>query len=173
MNKIITRVVVIFLFAFIGFACSKETEKKEVITPEIVLQATGPFFEGPNDANGTWDFDLDTFFGEEGIAREIDEARITSISIKMVGSDEYPEMKNMKLEVVSPNTQMQTVGNYLGEVRSGERFELKVADGQDKLVRKFNDSRMTFVATFDVEDEEYYDDIEFIVQVTFELDVVK
>lgn len=167
-KQLIKSAGIIFLFlVFIG--CTSDLKLVEIETPQLQLAAEGPLFEGANSATATWEFDLKEILG--GDQGEISKAKITSVEVVLKGSEDLPALEKMVFEVTSKNTPMTRVGLYEGEIIQGQGFVLNIAEQQENLASAFADGKMTFVGDFDLKDLEYYKNVEFTLQVKFEIGI--
>lgn len=157
-------------FLLVGLAgCQSNLTTLEIETPELLLSAEGPLFEGANSATSTWEFDLSEIIVNDEL--KVSKAKITSVQVMVKGSDELPSLEKMVFEVTSKNTAMTRIGLYEGTIREGQVFALNIADQQENLASAFADGKMTFVGDFDLSDEEYWGNVEFTLQVKFELGI--
>ena len=155
---------------FIGLsACTGSTTTEQLESPELQLMAEGPLYAGVNSSTATWEFDVAQLLGEGN--KKIAEARITSVEVLLVATDNLPAMEKMVFEITSKNTPMKRVGLYEGAINSGQSFTLTIADEQENLASVFSDGKMTFVGDFDVLDEEYLGNVAFTLKVKFELGI--
>lgn len=160
----------IIAFVLVGSAsCKSDLTILEIETPELLLSAEGPLFEGANSATSTWEFDLSKIIGSNEM--KVSKAKITSVQVMVKGSDELPSLEKMVFEVTSKNTSMTRVGLYEGVIREGQVFALNITDQQENLASAFADGKITFVGDFDLIDEEYWENVEFTLQVKFELGI--
>lgn len=157
-------------FLLVGLAgCTNNLTVLEIETPQLLLSADGPLFEGANSATSTWEFDLSEILGNDEL--KVAKAKIISVQVMVKGSDELPSLEKMVFEVTSKNTSMTRIGLYEGAIREGQVFALNIADQQENLAAAFADGKMTFVGDFNMIDEEYWEDVEFTLQVKFELGI--
>lgn len=157
-------------FLLVGLAgCTNNLTILEIETPQLLLSADGPLFEGANSATSTWEFDLSEILGNDEL--KVAKAKIISVQVMVKGSDELPSLEKMVFEVTSKNTSMTRIGLYEGAIREGQVFALNIADQQQNLAAAFADGKMTFVGDFNMIDEEYWEDVEFTLQVKFELGI--
>lgn len=157
-------------FLLVGLAgCTNNLTILEIETPQLLLSADGPLFEGANSATSTWEFDLSEILGNDEL--KVAKAKIISVQVMVKGSDELPSLEKMVFEVTSKNTSMTRIGLYEGAIREGQVFALNIADQQENLAAAFADGKMTFVGDFNMIDEEYWEDVEFTLQVKFELGI--
>lgn len=155
---------------FIGLsACTGSSATEQLESPELQLMAEGPLYAGVNSSTATWEFDVAQLLGEGN--KKITEARITSVEVLLVATDNLPAMEKMVFEITSKNTPMKRVGLYEGAITSGQSFTLTIADEQENLASVFSDGKMTFVGDFDVLDEEYLGNVAFTLKVKFELGI--
>jgi len=163
----------VFLCAAILFSCSVETETHIVETPVLDLKASGPMFQGSNTATVTWEYTLKELFPEVENEIVIEDARISSIKISPVNNFDYPDIGKIVMEMKPKNTSMSRVGLLEENFSTTSANGLTIADVQEDFDEAFKDERLTFVADFDLKDEEYYDDIDFELVVTFEVQTRK
>jgi len=167
------KIGLVLIFALMA-SCAAETETHTVNTSEILLSAEGPLFEGANTATASWEFNLAELVGRTGDGQiDVKNARITHVEIVLEEGDNLPGIENMVFEMTSRNTPMTRVGLYEGRIAPGQPVELNVASQQEKLASAFEEGKITFVGDFDLLEEEYWENIQFIMRATFELEVKK
>jgi hypothetical protein len=163
----------LLLIACLTVSCSVETEKHEISTPVLDLKAVGPLFEGSNTSTATWEFSLnDLFSGIDGDV-VVEKARITAINIKPRSGMDFPKVGKMVMEMKSKYTSMTRIGLLEMNIQPDKSYDLQVADKQEELETAFADERITFVGDFDMLQEDFYDDVIFDLQVTFEVETLK
>ena len=150
-------------------SCTGNLNTIEIETPELQLSAEGPLFEGANSATSTWEFNLGEILGND--EAKVAQAKVTSVKVILKGADELPALEKMVFEITSKNTSMTRIGLYEEGIREGQAFFLNIADKQENLASAFADGKMTFVGDFDLVDEEYWGNVEFTLQVKFELGI--
>jgi hypothetical protein len=154
----------------VGLAgCTSNLTVQVIESPELLMSAEGPLFEGANSATATWEFDLKEILGNEKL--KVSTVKITSVEVVLKGSDDLPDLENMVFEVTSKNTPMTRIGLYEGAILEGQEFALSIAEQQENLANTFADGKMTFVGDFDLKDEEYYKNLEFTLLVKFEIGI--
>jgi len=155
-------------------SCSTETESHTVNSPELLLSAEGPLFEGANTATASWEFDLAELVGSNQDGKtNVRSARLIGVEIILEEGDNIPGMENMVFEMTSRNTPMTRLGLYEGRIEPGLAISPNVASQQEKLSTAFEDGKITFVGDFDLLEEEYWDDVRFRLRATFELEIKK
>jgi hypothetical protein len=164
--------LIIMLFALVS--CSKETETIRVDSPLLSLKAEGPMFEGANTASASWEFDLNELLGEEAAkAVKLKNARLVSVEITLQATEDNPSLEKLVLELTSKNMPMTRVGLYEGAIAEVSAVNVPLAAKQENLKAAFQDGRITFVCDFDLNEEEYWDDLTFTLKAVFELDVTQ
>ena len=165
------RLIIVFIFfLMVGLAgCTSNLTVQVIESPELLMSAEGPLFEGANSATATWEFDLKEILGNEKL--KVSTVKITSVEVVLKGSDDLPDLENMVFEVTSKNTPMTRIGLYEGAILEGQEFALSIAEQQENLANTFADGKMTFVGDFDLKDEEYYKNLEFTLLVKFEIGI--
>jgi hypothetical protein len=169
MQKQATKLSIAILILLIVAGCTGKTTIQEVETPELQLLAEGPFYQGANSATATWEFDLTQILGNA--ENKVAKAKITAVEVVLKDSENVPALEKMVFEVTSKNTSMTRIGLYEGAITQGQTFTLNIADDQENLATAFADGKITFVGDFDLLDEEYSGNIEFILKVKFELGI--
>lgn len=169
MKKYLIKLSIVAFVLVSSASCKSDLTIVEIETPELLLSVEGPLFEGANAATSTWEFDINEIIGNDGM--KVSKAKITSVQVMVKGSDELPNLEKMVFEVTSKNTSMTRIGLYEGAIVEGQVFDLKIADQQENLASAFADGKMTFVGDFDLMDEEYWGNVEFALQVKFELGI--
>lgn len=147
--------------------CASKLTIQEIETPELLMSAEGPLFEGANSATATWEFDLGQILGNEDT--KVSSAKIIAVEVILRGSEDLPALEKMVFEVTSKNTPMTRIGLYEGVIIEGQSFTLNIANQQENLASVFADGKMTFVGDFDLKDQEYYQNLEFTLLVKFEV----
>jgi hypothetical protein len=171
-SKLLPILSLLFI-AYLTVSCSVETEKHEISTPVLDLKAVGPLFEGSNTSTATWEFSLnDLFSGIDGDV-VVEKARITAINIKPRSGMDFPKVGKMVMEMKSKYTSMTRIGLLEMNIQPDKSYDLQVADKQEELETAFADERITFVGDFDMLQEDFYDDVIFDLQVTFEVETLK
>lgn len=162
------------IFGFILFfsACTPETESHTVTTPGLKLNAAGPMFEGPNTATAGWEFQLSGLLENTG-KKDLRSARIQELQVTTPADANFPGIDKMVLEMKSKNTSMHRIGLLENSIKPGKTYTFKVAEQQKEVLEALKDEKITFVGDFELLEEEYYDDIEFELQVTLQLNVKK
>ncbi|WP_019038596.1 hypothetical protein [Psychroflexus tropicus] len=165
--------------ALIGFililnvSCAADTETHEVTTPVLDLKAVGPLFEGSNTSTATWEFSLNDLFPQVEGDIVVDKARITSITVKPRADMDFPKVGKMVMEMKSKYTSMTRIGLLESNIQTDKSYDLQIAGKQEELETAFEDERITFVGDFDMLQEDFYDDVVFDLQVTFEVETLK
>ncbi|RZS96017.1 hypothetical protein [Cecembia calidifontis] len=166
--------LIAFFTAFWLVSCSGETETIRVASPELYLTAEGPLFEGANTATASWEFNLNDILGKGADEKvSLKNAKITKVEFLLEEADELPELENMVFEVTSKNTSMTRIGLYEGKIEAGTPFQLSLAAKQENLSSAFEDGKITFVGDFDLKEEEFWEDLNFSLNIVFELEVKK
>jgi hypothetical protein len=166
--KLLFSLYIIFLFS-----CSVETESHIIETPVLELDATGPMFQGPNTATVTWEYKLEELFPESDNEIVIESARISTIKMRPVENIEYPDLGKVVMEMKPRNNSMSRVGLLEENFDTSKPNSLTVADVQEDFDEAFKDEKLTFVADFDMKEEEFFDDLKFELIVTFEIQTRK
>lgn len=157
----------------ITFSCAVETEKHEVSTPILDLKAVGPLFEGSNTATATWEFSLEELFPDLEGDIIVKKAKITGINVKPRTGMDFPKVGKMVMEMKSKYTSMTRIGLLESNIQPDKSYNLQIAGKQKELETAFTDERITFVGDFDMLDEDFYEDVVFDLQVTFEVETEK
>jgi hypothetical protein len=157
----------------ISTSCSVETEKHQITTPNLDLKAVGPLFEGSNTATATWEFTLKELFPDVEGEIILEKAKITGITVKPKVGMDYPKIGKMVMEMKSKYTSMNRIGLLETNIQTDKSYDLQVADAQEEVEVAMVDERITFVGDFDMLQEDYYEDVVFDLQVTFEIETRK
>jgi hypothetical protein len=165
MQKLIYKLMLVISVSVGLSACSGSSITENLETPLLQMSAEGPLYGGANSATATWEFNLKEILASE--AGDISEAKITSVQVTLKASDNLPALEKMVFEVTSKNTPMTRIGLYEGTIMKDQIFDLNIASEQENLASAFSDGKMTFVGDFDLMDEEYPGNIEFILKVKF------
>lgn len=162
-------------FTLVGLftGCTTETETRTLTTTALQMHAEGPFFEGPNTATVSWEFDLQEYTEGEISTADIHKASITEIAVTLKPGEELPNIERIVVETKSASTSMNRVGMLERKIEVDETYTFKIAEVQKQVAEALQDERITFVADFDLVDEEFYDDIDFELRVTFDVQVKK
>lgn len=150
-------------------SCSVETETHNIETPVLELKATGPLFQGSNTATVTWKYTLDKLFPEIDDKIVIENARVTSIKMIPKSNVSYPDIGKIVMEMKPKETNMLRVGLLETNFKNDQSNNLSVAAVQEDFDKAFKDGRLTFVADFDLLEEDYYDDLSFDLIVSFKI----
>lgn len=165
----------ILLFAIVlNFSCTEESEKIRIESPQLVMKAEGPLFEGANTATASWEFDLNGLldqFQDQNL--KLQNAKLSSVEIMLEDTENMPELEKMVFELTSKNTPMTRLGLFEGKIAPNVPFQLSIAAKQENLNAAFEDGKITFVGDFDLQEEEYWEDINFSLKAVFELEVKK
>ncbi|MGY6557901.1 MAG: hypothetical protein ACXIT9_01335 [Nitritalea sp.] len=159
----------LFLALLVVSACGPSGNSFAIRTEALELKAEGPLFEGSNMAQATWEFDVAEVLRQNQIdGSTITRAQISGIQIQYTG--EPIDMQKIVLEVTSKSVDMSRVALYEGEILVNSPMDLGLAQKQANLADGFmKDGRITFVADFDLNQEEYWEDVVMELYVTFEL----
>jgi len=160
------KLAAIIFLSLLMAGCTGNSTVQEIVSPELTLSAEGPLYAGANSATATWEFDLAEILGNSQI--KVSEAKITSVEVIVLPSENLPAMEKMVFEVTSKNTPMTRVGLFEGAITAGQTIALTIAAEQENLASAFADGKMTFVGDFDLIDEEYLGNVEFTLKVKFE-----
>lgn len=160
--------VLVFLLS-----CNVETETHIIKSPPLELTATGPLFQGSNTATTTWEYSLEGLLSKKTNEIVIVDAKISTIKILPLDNVEYPNIGKIVMEVKPKNTRMSRIGLLDTNFDQKSTNSLSVAEIQEDFDEAFKDERLTFVADFDMKDEEYFDDLKFELVVTFEIQTRK
>lgn len=163
----------LLLLLFVTLSCSVETETHEITTPVLELKAVGPLFEGSNTATATWEFSLNDLFPNLESEVSVEKAKITSINVKPRSGEDFPKVGKMVMEMKSKYTSMTRIGLLESNMQQDKNYDLQIAGKQEELETAFADERITFVGDFDMIDEDFYEDVTFDLQVTFEVETRK
>lgn len=162
-----------FAFIWVLCGCTPETETETLTTPGLQMHAEGPFFEGPNTVTVSWEFDLQDYTNGKIQVNNLHKASIEEISITLKSGNEIPVIERVVIETTSTNTSMNRVGMLERQIKADEPYTLKIADIQKEVADALKDQKITFVADFDLADEEFFDDIHFELRVKFDVEVKK
>lgn len=166
------KLLALFLITIFS-SCSVETETHIVETPVLQLEAVGPLFQGPNTATATWEYKLEELFPEISDEIVIENARVSTIKMMPKKAIDYPQIGKVVMEMKPKNTNMTRVGLLETNFDNSQVNSLNVAEIQEDFNEAFRDERLTFVADFELLDEEYYDDLSFDLIATFEIQTRK
>lgn len=173
MKYIIKNIVYFVILGAISISCSVQTETHQLTTPVLDLKAPGPLFQGSNTATATWEFSLKDLFPEKEGEFIIEKATITAITIQPRPSLEYPKIGKIVVEMKSKYTSMNRIGLLETNLQTDKSYDLQVADKQEEVAVALTDERITFVGDFDMLDEEFYEDVIFDLQVSFDVEIRK
>lgn len=150
-------------------SCSGETKTYTVSTPELLLTADGPLFEGSNTATANWSFSAADFFdGQEPKNLKFKEAKVKYITLIGCEGEELPSIDKVVIEMAAPETSMMRLAFFEGLIEPCKEYNLQIADLQKNLEHFFYQSGITFVADLNILDEEYWEDVELKIKVEFE-----
>jgi len=77
------------------------------------------------------------------------------------------------MEMMSKYSSMNRIGLLETNIQTDKSYDLQVADAQEEVDVAINDERITFVGDFDMLQEDFYEDVVFNLQVTFEIETRK
>ncbi|GGE07516.1 hypothetical protein [Psychroflexus salis] len=166
-------ICLILFVSLLSTSCSVETEKHEIVTPVLELKAVGPLFEGSNTSTATWEFTLEELFPTIEGEVIIEKARITAIQVKPKSNLDLPKISKMVMEMKSKYTKMNRIGLLESNIQQDKTYDLQIADEQEEVDVAITDERITFVGDFDMLDEDFYEDVIFDLQVSFEIETRK
>jgi hypothetical protein len=86
---------------------------------------------------------------------------------------DFPKVGKMVMEMKSKYTSMTRIGLLESNIQTDKSYDLQIAGKQEELETAFEDERITFVGDFDMLQEDFYDDVVFDLQVTFEVETLK
>lgn len=172
MKIILRRIFYIISFVHL-MSCSVKTETHIIETPPLKLTAIGPLFQGSNTATSIWEYSVKELFSEKINEIDIEDVRVSDIQIVPNGNVEYPNIGKIVMEVKPKNSGMCRIGLLENNFDTNSSNSLNVAEIQEGFNEAFKDERLTFVADFDMKDEEYFDDLKFDLIVTFEIQIRK
>lgn len=165
--------VLLMAIVILTISCSVETETHIVETPTLELQAEGPLFQGSNTATVTWQYSLKELFPEIDNEIVIEDARVSTIKIIPVSNNNYPNIGKVVMEMKPKNNGMTRVGLLETNFDNSQANNLNVAEIQEDFDKAFKDERLTFVADFEMIDEDFYDNVTFNLIVSFEIQTRK
>jgi hypothetical protein len=127
----------IYLIAFIAFglfSCGKQTENV-IELKDVVLEAEGPYFEGPN----TFQSAIKATLKNNNINPEqIESVVLTSATITLPDSIEDGAIQDLSLQMVSSNSDMMKVA-FVNPLPSNQKeIALTTATEQDGLNKIFS-----------------------------------
>jgi len=127
----------IYLIAFIAFglfSCGKQTENV-IELKDVVLEAEGPYFEGPN----TFQSAIKSTLKNNNINPEqIESVVLTSATITLPDSIEDGAIQDLSLQMVSNNSDMMKVA-FVNPLPSNQKeVALTTASEQDGLNKIFS-----------------------------------
>lgn len=162
-------IILIFVNVQLFVSCTGELDTHIIKSPTLELKAEGPMFEGANTATVTWKYKLETLIPEFKKETQIEDFRIYSIKIKPIKDLDYPKIGKIVMELKPGNQAMSRVGLLEGNFDKNKPNELSIADIQEDFNEGFSEERLTFVVDFDLKEEEFFDDIKFELELTFEV----
>lgn len=151
------------------FSCSVETETHTVKTPVLELKSTGPLFQGPNTATATWEYKVKDLFPELSNGIRIENARVSTIKIIPKTGVDYPKLGKVVMEIKPKNNGMTRIGLLETNFDNSKANSLNVAQIQEDFKKAIKGEKLTFVADFDLLEEDYYDDLSFDLIVSFKI----
>lgn len=173
MIKKVKMISSLFILLTVTISCSVETDLHQITTPTLNLKATGPLFEGSNTATATWEFSLEELFPNLEGDIKVEKATITKINVQPKPDLDYPKIGKMVMEMKSKYTSMTRIGLLEKNIQKDKSYDLQIAGKQKDIDVAITDERITFVGDFDMLDEDFYDDVSFDLQVTFEIETRK
>ncbi|WP_299016625.1 hypothetical protein [uncultured Polaribacter sp.] len=162
-------IVLIIFSSYLFVSCTGEVKTHTIKSPTLKLIAAGPMFEGSNTATVTWSYKLEKLVPKFTKEIQIEDFRISSITIKPIKDADYPEIGKIVMELKPGNQGMSRVGLLEGNFDKNKLNELTIATNQEDFKEGFTEERLTFVVDFDLKVEEFFDDIKFELDLTFEV----
>jgi len=128
------KIYLTMLIAFGLFSCGKQTENV-IELKDVVLEAEGPYFEGPN----TFQSAIKTALKNNNINPEqIEGVVLTSATITLPDSIEEGLIQDLSLQMVSNNSDMKKVA-FINPLPSNQKeVALTIATEQDGLNKIFS-----------------------------------
>jgi hypothetical protein len=128
------KIYLIALFAFGLFSCGKQTENV-IEVKDVMLEAEGPYFEGPN----TFQSVIKATLKNNNINPEqVEGVTLTSATITLPDSIEEGAIQDLSLQLVSNHSDMMKVG-FINPLPSNQKeITLTVASEQDGLNKIFS-----------------------------------
>jgi hypothetical protein len=128
------KIYLIALFAFGLFSCGKQTENV-IEVKDVMLEAEGPYFEGPN----TFQSVIKATLKNNNINPEqVEGVILTSATITLPDSIEEGAIQDLSLQLVSNHSDMMKVG-FINPLPSNQKeITLTVASEQDGLNKIFS-----------------------------------
>ncbi len=128
------KIYLIALFAFGLFSCGKQTENV-IEVKDVMLEAEGPYFEGPN----TFQAAIKGVLKNNNINPEkLEGVTLTSATITLPDSIEEGVIQDLSLQLVSNQSDMMKVG-FINPLPSNQKeITLTVASEQDGLNKIFS-----------------------------------
>jgi hypothetical protein len=128
------KIYLIALFAFGLFSCGKQTENV-IEVKDVMLEAEGPYFEGPN----TFQSVIKATLKNNNINPEqLEGVTLTSATITLPDSIEEGVIQDLSLQLVSNHSDMMKVG-FINPLPSNQKeITLTVASEQDGLNKIFS-----------------------------------
>ena len=123
------KIYLIVLFAFGLFSCGKQTENV-IELKDVLLEAEGPYFEGPN----TFQSAIKTALKNNNINPEqVEGVTLTSATITLPDGIEEGAIQDLSLQLVSNNSDMKKVAFVNPLPTNQKEIALTVATEQDGL----------------------------------------
>lgn len=128
------KIYLIAIFAFGLFSCGKQTENV-IEVKDVVLEAEGPYFEGPNTFQSVI---KGTLKNNNINPEQVEGVILTSATITLPDSIEEGAIQDLSLQLVSNNSDMMKVG-FINPLPSNQKeITLTVASEQDGLNKIFS-----------------------------------
>lgn len=138
---------------------------------DVELFAEGPLFEGANMATADQDIDLAALISElEPGFKSVKSAKLKTVRLYMVDTLNFDFIDDISLLMASDNADMTQVALLNPVPNAQTSVDLNVGQDQKGLGDILNDSKITFVADMNINQDTFIDlrikgDFEFDVQI--------
>lgn len=144
-------------------ACEPNQEALVSITAEA--SAVGPFFAGPNSLIAEYQVDLSSIEGLRGVSMDqLKNIAINSIKVSLNESEDFTfdSFASASLQIVSANTDMQTIGIKNPIDSNNQELILQVSEETD-VAKYFKNEKFSLVLDLDFLDDSYAEELSAII----------
>ncbi len=162
-RKIHFRHVLLVLSVFLFTACGPK--KETTVTFEVEAMATGPFFSGPNSLIAEYAVNVSDLKGLENVSKDqIKEIKIKSVSVGLNSEEDmnFDSFTNATLQLVGPDTDMQTIAIKNPIKSKGKEITLQVSNEAD-IVDYFKGQKFSVVLDLDFVEDSYIEEFGTVI----------
>jgi|TARA_R110000737_G_scaffold347664_1_gene379702 hypothetical protein len=154
----------LFLASFFLTSCAPKNETK--VTLQLEALGAGPFFSGPNSLIAEYTVKLSDLKGLENVSKDqIKEIKIKSVSVSLNKEDDikFDAFTSATLQIVGPNTDMQTVAIKNPIKSKNQEISLEVSDEVD-IVDYFKGKKLSLVLDLNFIEDALIEEIGTVIE---------